>query len=525
MNTSAQTPKRSVPSRCSAFADLLPLLDSPGLDAEEDAAVRAHLGSCAACQAQRAAYHQMTLDARRSLSPAATARRHQTEELLASIMQEMPAAPETGVSSPPRNLVKPRRPIRPRRLMAGLAPLVVVLIIVVVAATLFASHVRPGGITANTTSTTTPSTPKASWSELHAISMVSADEGWAVGFTGPCDRNPINDTSLYKQCQTTNLDPVLMHYRHGTWTPVHVTFTGALQTISMLSATDGWAGGDHLFIHYDGHTWKPMPIPNHVTFNRLQMLSDTDGWAVGSTGQTQAILHFDGQAWTVQRLPASIESAAQQPYSYFGSLAMISPTEGWVGATLASGTPNTGTSSSTSDTAAVILHYANGQWTLQSSTPHAFLAFISMTSATDGWATGTDEAGNPQRPFLLHYTKGKWTMVRPTTNTNAAGVISMVSATEGWAVSDSESERNGPWVTYLFHYNGQQWTLVPAISIQRQSVLFEDLQMLSATEGWSVGDLVTYSDQRDSRGAQLILSWKAVVVHYHNGTWSVVPTS
>ena len=335
MNTPARTPRRGQSSRCSAFADLLPLLDSPGLDAEEDAAVRAHLDSCAACQAQRAAYHQMTLDARRSLSPAATARRHQTEELLASILQEIPAAtPEVGVSSPPRHPVKRLRPSHPRRLIASLAPLAAVLVIVVVAATLFASHPRPGGNIG-----TSPQTPKGSWSNLNAISMVSADEGWAVGNTGPCDANPINDITLSDHCQTTNLDSLLMHYQDGTWTTVPVTFKGTLQTIFMLSATDGWAGGEHLFVHYDGHTWKPMPNPNGVSLQRLQMLSDTDGWAVGSIGQTQAILHYDGQIWTAQRLPASIESLAQSRYSFFGSLAMISPTEGWVGATLVPAEP------------------------------------------------------------------------------------------------------------------------------------------------------------------------------------------
>jgi hypothetical protein len=524
MNTTSQMPKRGQSSRCPAFANLLPLLDSPGLDAQEDAAVRAHLDSCAACQAQRAAYHQMTLEARRTLSPAATTRRHQTEELLASILQETPA-PEAGVSSPSRNPVRPRGPIRPRRLIAGLAPLAVVLAIVVVAATLFASHPHPGGSAGNNSPTKTSSTPKGFWSDLHAISMVSADEGWAAGNSGPCDRNPINDVTLLGHCQVTYslLDPLLLHYQHGTWTPVHVTFKGALNTISMLSATDGWAGGNDLFVHYDGHTWKPMPNPNQVTFNRLQMLSDTDGWAVGSIGNTQAILHYDGQTWTAQPLPASIASLAQQRYSSFGSLAMISPTEGWVGATLASDTQNAGTS--TPDLTAAILHYANGQWTLQSSTKGAYLASISMLSATDGWASG--EAGTTagsQHGFLLHYTQGKWTEVSPSSDTGDAGAISMVSANDGWAVSSIESDHNGPWISYLLHYNGQQWTLVPALAFQHQVVGIKDLHMLSATEGWGVGDLMTLSGQRNSKGEWLILSVAAVMVHYHNGTWSIVPT-
>ena len=140
---------------------------------------------------------------------------------------------------------------------------------------------------------------------------------------------------------------------------------------------------------------------------------------------------------------------------------------------------------------------------------------------------GTDKTSSPQRPFLLHYTQGKWTKVKPSTNTNGSGPISMISANDGWAAAGSDyytSQPNSLGVSYLFHYNGQQWTTVPALSLPNQLVSFYDLQMLSTTEGWGVGESTTYSSQHDSQGASIILSWKAVIVHYHNGVWSIVPT-
>ncbi len=151
-----------------------------------------------------------------------------------------------------------------------------------------------------------------------------------------------------------------------------------------------------------------------------------------------------------------------------------------------------------------------------------------MSSATDGWATGTSYTNNAgyysDSALLLHYTRGNWTEVKPISNTNNAGAISMSSASDGWAVGDSEGD-NGLQMTDLLHYNGQQWTTVPAFTSRSRSVVIVALQMLSATEGWAVGSSITYGSQHDSNGNQLILSWKAVIVHYHNGAWSIVPTS
>jgi hypothetical protein len=131
--------------------------------------------------------------------------------------------------------------------------------------------------------------------------------------------------------------------------------------------------------------------------------------------------------------------------------------------------------------------------------------------------------------FLLHYIQGQWTEV--TTLNNAEGVatsVSMDSTSDGWAIEDVHVVGDSPMVTWLLHYNGQQWAQVPALAFpqsQHKLLMPMCLQMLSATEGWAVGSSITYGSQHDSNGNQLILSWTAVIVQYHNGTWSIVPTS
>src|SRR5690348_15100014 len=83
--------------------------------------------------------------------------------------------------------------------------------------------------------------------------MVSPEEGWAVGSTQPNLNAP--HTRRTDDPTTHFLDPVLLHYQQGRWDEVpfpaftalqvYGTYTPdmALSSISMVSATEGWAVG------------------------------------------------------------------------------------------------------------------------------------------------------------------------------------------------------------------------------------------------------------------------------------------
>ncbi|MBU1488130.1 PKD domain-containing protein, partial [bacterium] len=63
-------------------------------------------------------------------------------------------------------------------------------------------------------------------------------------------------------------------------------------SVSMVSATDGWAvGGYGTILHYDGTSWSEFSSPTSNYLVSVTMVSATDGWAVG-TGST--ILRFVG---------------------------------------------------------------------------------------------------------------------------------------------------------------------------------------------------------------------------------------
>ena len=73
----------------------------------------------------------------------------------------------------------------------------------------------------------------------------------------------------------------------------------ALHAIDLVSPDDGWAvGQEGVILHWDGHAWSQVVSP--VTATRLHdvdMVSPTDGWAVGD--YPGIILRWDGVHWSL----------------------------------------------------------------------------------------------------------------------------------------------------------------------------------------------------------------------------------
>ena len=81
--------------------------------------------------------------------------------------------------------------------------------------------------------------PWANAMSLQSISMVSSDDGWAVG-----------DIS-------GSPNTLLMHYSHGQWTvlpkPAGLDDSSEFSAVSMVSSHDGWAWASK-----DDPTWRPL---------------------------------------------------------------------------------------------------------------------------------------------------------------------------------------------------------------------------------------------------------------------------
>lgn len=163
---------------------------------------------------------------------------------------------------------------------------------------------------------------------LTGISMVSADEGWVVGFDGYFRGGAF-----------------ALHDQHGVWT---------MQPLSLQTSRTGMI-------------FSPRGI---------QMLSASDGWIYGSLGQNytvplQAImLHLVDGAWREEALPAGL--------SAIGAISFVSANTGWALAYPADLTSR--------DT--LILRYSGGQWAIQKKLIGVRLTVLSMATRTDGMATG-----------------------------------------------------------------------------------------------------------------------------------------
>lgn len=328
----------------------------------------------------------------------------------------------------------------------------------------------------------------------HAVSMLSPDEGWAVGaregvglhyHDGRWTRVTIPvPTGNYTDTQYTGIAALapndvwavsynggfFAHYDGTTWSVVSTNLPGdlALQGIAMVSATEGWAVGLSGFLHYTHGQWmdarnllppRPASLATYDSYPGMRgicMLTPTNGWAVGNAG---AIWHYDGTSWQSVASPSLETSVA------LFSVHMISANEGWA---VGGAYPGGGTAISSAPYAAVIEHYIGGRWSVFSrpnasiwdSSGHPSLHAIAMVSASEGWAAGQrvhreirgSEAAalvDSAHSLMLQYVGGRWTEVA-VPDLLTINEIALVAPGEGWAAADGG----------LLHLHNGIWTAV-----------------------------------------------------------------
>ena len=90
----------------------------------------------------------------------------------------------------------------------------------------------------------------------------------------------------------------------ASWTPEGgvVIATANWRSVFAIASNDEWIVGDAVggvasIAHWNGVAWTafaPPNVPVAVNLNSIQMLSSSDGWAVGQGG---AIIRWDGSSW------------------------------------------------------------------------------------------------------------------------------------------------------------------------------------------------------------------------------------
>jgi hypothetical protein len=209
----------------------------------------------------------------------------------------------------------------------------------------------------------------------------------------------------------------ILHLSHGTWVTAYtLTQPVALNSIAMISSTEGWAVGERgIILHDSNGQWTTVaPVTDKTLFDVAASPATGEAWAVGADG---TILQEVGATWRVVFSPT--------PVDLFG--VAVSPTgEAW--AVGAGGT---------------ILHAAaGGVWTTVASPITSLLHDVVVGPSGEAWAVGTGGT-------LLHEVAGTWTKVASPTSMDLLAIAVGPSTGEAWAVGRGTilHEAGGVWTT------------------------------------------------------------------------------
>jgi hypothetical protein len=216
---------------------------------------------------------------------------------------------------------------------------------------------------------------------VYAFAALSSSDVWAVGTT-------------YKDGLNTGLR---LHFFDGQhWALVSVAGGGLkpLHAIVMLSPRDGWAAGDGGILHYDGQRWSAVEVPSGIgDVVVIHLTAPTNGWAIANRAngqgheQGQEFLRYDGHSWNSMSLPGNVEVTA---------LSFALAAEGWA----------VGHSG-------VLLHYTGRMWSAASSpvTPDSDLYAVRAHAANDVWIAGQDHAASGGQGAIWHFDGQRWSEI------------------------------------------------------------------------------------------------------------------
>lgn len=243
---------------------------------------------------------------------------------------------------------------------------------------------------------------------LRSVDGVATDNVWAVGYTriGGGDLAPLIE---HWDGKAWTRVPYKLPYGN--------TF-GLLRGVTVVSATDVWAVGftypDNapLLLHWDGKDWEPVTdiVTTHgessvISLYAVDAVTTEDVWAVGE-GLVPALLHWNGQVWT--RIPSPTRDRDWLVDHLYGVTAIAADDVWAVG----------GFGDDYSPDRTRILHWDGNDWRrVASPNPggaNNALYAVSASGQDDAWAVGSfSKRGNNEFHLYAHWDGKAWTRVLP----------------------------------------------------------------------------------------------------------------
>jgi hypothetical protein len=205
---------------------------------------------------------------------------------------------------------------------------------------------------------------------LTGVTMLSADEAWAVGHGA--------------RSGDRGVAPVTLHWTTaGGWTRATTPplSGGRLLAVAGTSPRDVWAvgaaGREALILHYDGNGWSRVPSPaGSRPLTDVVALSPTGAWAVDGGG----VLCWNGRSWRRLDTP---------PLTSANTLSALAPSDIWV-----------------AGAGGELAHFDGRNWTRAGSPPPLGEATVWLGSASAApgtvWMVGTQQIAEISAPAHGH---------------------------------------------------------------------------------------------------------------------------
>ena len=326
--------------------------------------------------------------------------------------------------------------------------------------------------------------------------------------------------------------------------PSHNVQGNTLNAVAAVSSRDAWAVGYQndnnlndartLAIHWDGANWKSIPSPNPGStpackgantgnvLNAVAAISMNDVWATGysftctTVDLTPMMIHWDGQKWKVVHTP-SLGNGGNS--SLNGLVALASDNIYAVGYQAASN----------GAVLTLVEHWNGKAWKVvpspNRSTTGNLLSAVSANSSTDIWAVGVsvDEPSNSIQTFVEHFDGMKWKVVpspnplpKAFLNQNVLSSVRAVSANDVTAVGFLKDAGHQRELTLVEHWNGTKWSVVQS---PNQSDAPGSLNSLTSVTAVSATDLyaVGFFGDAATNGQD-----ETLVEHFDGKKWEIV---
>jgi photosystem II stability/assembly factor-like uncharacterized protein len=228
------------------------------------------------------------------------------------------------------------------------------------------------------------------------------------------------------------------------------------------SARDVWAivgtaDAGTALLHFDGARWQAEALPEgDSALRRIFAASPSDVWRVGANG---AVAHYDGKAWSFQRLAAA-RASDTPPFSYYDLVDVMAwPGEVWV-----------------FDAGDGYYRLAGDWWERVS------LATTGAKHVSSAWGISPADAWAATDAGLARFDGKIWRRAElPPEVKGGFYLLAGTAADDVWLVTREQSLGNE--LSHVYHGNGQTWTETPLPS----RVVVNAVAARSRSEAYVVG--------------------------------------